>query len=66
MTYPAATTAPDWKRIALWVVLVISAAANVAVSVMAINTFIASGLGVVTLACGVALVRGHFRNRRQG
>jgi hypothetical protein len=70
MTYPTATTAstataaPDWKRIALWAVLVISAVGNVIFSV-AIDPFIAAGFGVVTLSCGVALVRGHYRNRRR-
>jgi hypothetical protein len=65
MTYPAATAAPDWKRIALWAVLVVSAAGNIIVSAMAINAFIASGLGLLTLSCGVVLVRGHYRNRRR-
>jgi hypothetical protein len=64
MTHPTATVAPDWKRIALWVVLVVSAVGNVVFSAMAINTFIAAGLGLLTLSCGVVLVRGHYRNRR--
>jgi hypothetical protein len=65
MTYPNATAAPDWKRIALWAVLVVSAVCNIVVSAMAINMFIASGFGLVTFSCGVALVRGHYRNRRR-
>lgn len=64
MAYPTATVAPDWKRIALWAVLVVSAVGNIAFSAMAINTFVAAGFGVLTLSCGVTLVRGHYRNRR--
>jgi hypothetical protein len=66
MTYPDATAAPDWKRIALWAVLVVSAACNITMSAMAVNMFIAAGFGLVTLSCGVALVRSHYRNRRRG
>jgi Flp pilus assembly protein TadB len=65
MAYTTATTAPDWKRIALWAVLVVSAVCNIVVSAMAINMFIASGFGLLTFSCGVVLVRGHYRNRRR-
>lgn len=41
---------------ALWLVLVISAIANAATSAMGLNVFLSVGAGVVTLACGVALV----------
>ncbi|MEV4640622.1 hypothetical protein AB0J80_25090 [Actinoplanes sp. NPDC049548] len=47
----------------LWLVLVLSAAANAVASSTGANVFIGAGFGVVTLACAVALVAHHYRRR---
>lgn len=47
----------------LWVVLTITAIANATTSAMGLNPFISVSFGVVTFACGVALVVQYRRNR---
>jgi len=49
----------------LWLVLVVSLAANVVSSAIGLNVFIGSGFGLVALASGVALVVHHYRHRRR-
>jgi hypothetical protein len=49
----------------LWLLLVISAAANVVTSSIGINIFIGAGFGLLTLACATALVVDHYRRRRR-
>jgi hypothetical protein len=49
----------------LWLLLVISGAANVVTKSMDISVFVSIGFGLVTLACGVALAVDHYRRRRQ-
>ena len=50
-------------RIVLWVLLVISAVANVVTSTASPNIFIGIGFGLLTLAFGGALVADHRRRR---
>ena len=47
----------------LWVVLVLSAAANAVASSIGANVVIGAAFGVVTLASATALVVHHYRNR---
>lgn len=51
-------------RPVLWVLLVISAAANIVTSTSNLNVLIGIGFGLLTLAFGGALVLHHHRNRR--
>lgn len=48
----------------LWVLLVVSGAANSVTSFGGVNVWIHLGFGVVTLLCVVALVVHHLRGRR--
>jgi hypothetical protein len=48
----------------LWLVLIVSAAANAAISSAGLNPFVAAGFGVVTLASAAALVVHHYQHRR--
>jgi hypothetical protein len=48
----------------LWLLLVISAAANVVASTADL-VFVGAGFGVVTLVCAAALVVHHYRRRRR-
>lgn len=48
----------------LWLVLVVSVAANAVLSTAEINTSLAAGFGTVALGCAVALVVQHYRHRR--
>lgn len=50
-------------RPVLWVLLVISAAGDIATSSTGVNVVVSSGFGVVTLGLGIALVVQHYRNR---
>lgn len=52
-------------RPVLWLVLVVSAAANATVSAAGANVLAGIGFGVITLACAAALVVHHYRHRRQ-
>ncbi|MGW0431501.1 hypothetical protein ACWDV4_02965 [Micromonospora sp. NPDC003197] len=49
----------------LWLVLVVSVAANVVSSAIGVNVFIGSGFGLIALASGVSLVVHHYRQRRR-
>lgn len=51
-------------RPVLWVLLIVSAAANAVSSTTGLHPLIGIGFGVVTLACVVALVVHHYRHRR--
>lgn len=48
----------------LWVLLIVSAAANAVTSVSGLNPLVGVAFGVVTLACVVALITHHYRHRR--
>jgi hypothetical protein len=52
-------------RPVLWLLLVISAAANMATSNTGLNMMIGIGFGLVTLACGAALIVDHYQHRRR-
>ncbi|MGK5441657.1 hypothetical protein ACSNN7_07505 [Micromonospora sp. URMC 105] len=47
----------------LWLVLLVSAAANMVLSTAVDNPWISSAFGLVALLCGVALIVHHRRNR---
>ncbi|MEV6605400.1 hypothetical protein [Kutzneria sp. NPDC051319] len=53
-------------RPVLWVLLAVSAVANVVTSASGQNVLLGIGFGLVTLALGGALVADHYRRRRQG
>ena len=50
-------------RPVLWLVLIVSAAANATVSAVGANVLAGIGFGVITLAYAVALVVHHYRHR---
>ena len=50
-------------RTVLWVVLVLSAAANAVMSSIGANVFVGAAFGVVTLASAAGLVVHHYRHR---
>ncbi|WP_233579350.1 MULTISPECIES: hypothetical protein [Micromonospora] len=50
-------------RPVLWLLLILSAAANITMSVIGAY-LIGSGFGLITVACTVALVVHHYRHRR--
>ncbi|UQU61914.1 hypothetical protein COUCH_23035 [Couchioplanes caeruleus] len=52
-------------RTLLWVVLVLSAAANAILSSTSTNVFIGAAFGVITLACAAGLVVQHYRHRER-
>ncbi|BCJ49401.1 hypothetical protein Asp14428_08760 [Actinoplanes sp. NBRC 14428] len=47
----------------LWLVLVVSAAANAVASTSGDNIFLGAAFGLVTLACATGLVVHHYRGR---
>jgi hypothetical protein len=49
----------------LWLLLVISAAGDIATSSTGVNVAVSSAFGAVTLGLGIALVVQHYRNRRR-
>jgi UDP-N-acetylmuramyl pentapeptide phosphotransferase/UDP-N-acetylglucosamine-1-phosphate transferase len=51
------------RRNVLWLVLVISAAANVVASTAGLNLFIGLAAGLVTVACAAALIVDHYQHR---
>jgi Flp pilus assembly protein TadB len=51
-------------RPVLWVVLIVSAAANAVTSSAGLNPFVGAGFGVITLASVTALIVHHYRHRR--
>ncbi|GGO25290.1 hypothetical protein [Micromonospora parathelypteridis] len=59
----AAERPGGWLRPLLWLVLFVSAAANVVLSTAADNPWISSAFGLVALLCAVALIVHHRRNR---
>jgi hypothetical protein len=52
-------------RPVLWLLLVISAAGNVATSNIGLNMMIGIGFGLVTMACAAALIVDHYQHRRR-
>ena len=59
----AATTPVTRMRPLLWLVLIVSVAANVTLSSLLDNPWAGSAFGALALASGVALAMKHFRNR---
>jgi hypothetical protein len=51
-------------RPVLWLVLIVSAAANGVSSTIGLYPLVGIGFGLVTLACTGALVVHHYQNRR--
>lgn len=51
-------------RPVLWLVLIVSAAANAVTSASGLNPLVGVAFGVVTIACVAALVVHHYRHRR--
>ena len=49
----------------LWLLLVISAAANMVTSIAEMNMFVGAGFGLITLACATALIVHHYRRQRR-
>jgi hypothetical protein len=52
-------------RPVLWLLLVISAAGDIATSTTGVNVAVSSAFGAVTLGLGIALVVQHYRNHRR-
>jgi hypothetical protein len=52
-------------RPVLWLLLVISAAGNIATSSTGVNMLVSGAFGVATLGLGTALVIQHYQNRRR-
>jgi hypothetical protein len=52
-------------RPVLWLLLVISAAANAVTSTTGINMFVGIGFGLVALACATTLIVHHYQHRRR-
>jgi hypothetical protein len=50
-------------RPVLWLVLIVSAAANATASMTGVHPLVGIGSGVITLACAAALVVHHYRHR---
>jgi hypothetical protein len=50
-------------RPALWLLLILSAAANATASTVGANPLAGVGFGLITVACTVALVVHHYRHR---
>lgn len=52
-------------RVVLWLVLVVSAAANASTSLAGLNPLLSVAFGVATLLCVAALIVHHVRGRRR-
>lgn len=52
-------------RPVLWLVLVVSGAANIITVPLEVDIVLDSALGLITVAAGVALVVDHYRHRRR-
>jgi len=67
---PTTSPAPDRPsgrgllRPVLWLVLIVSAAANVVASTSGLSPLAGASFGLVTLACVAALIVHHYRHRR--
>ena len=63
---PARHAAPrgGLLRPALWLLLIVSAAANAVSSILGLHLAVGIGFGLVTLGCIAALVSHHYRARR--
>ena len=64
---PAPAAAPENRgllRPVLWLVLILSTAANVVTSSIGVHPLIAGSFGVITLACIATLITHHYRRRR--
>ncbi|AYF28202.1 MULTISPECIES: hypothetical protein [Micromonospora] len=59
----AAPTPVTRMRPLLWLVLIVSVAANVTLSAVLDNPWAGSAFGALALACGVTLAMNHYRNR---
>lgn len=65
-TPAASADAPrDGVRPVLWLVLIVSAAANVVASTAVGNLWVSSAFGAVALACAGVLIGRHYRNRNR-
>jgi hypothetical protein len=51
-------------RPVLWLVLIVSTAANVVTSSLGVHPLVAGSFGVVTLGCIATLIAHHYRRRR--
>jgi hypothetical protein len=51
-------------RPVLWLVLIVSAAANAVTSTIGVSEFVGMGFGLVTLGCAATLVVHHYRRQR--
>lgn len=60
---PAVTT-EGMVRPVLWLVLIVSAAANALVSGIGLSAYVGAGFGLMTMACAIALIVHHYRHRR--
>ena len=60
----ASTEGRGLFRPVLWLVLVLSTAANVVTSNIGLHPLIGASFGAVTLGCIAALVTHHYRRRR--
>jgi hypothetical protein len=60
---PEPSPRSGFVRPVLWLLLVISAAGNVATSSTGMNIVVSSAFGLATLGLGIALVVQHYQNR---
>lgn len=56
---------PSRLRPVLWLVLVVSGAANIITVPLEVHIVLDSALGLITVAAGVALIVDHYRHRRR-
>jgi uncharacterized membrane protein YjjP (DUF1212 family) len=59
-------TPRDTVRSVLWLVLILSGAANAVLSAVVGNPFVSSAFGAVALVCAGTLIGHHYRNRNAG
>ena len=62
---PRPSTRTGVLRPVLWLLLVISAAGNVAASSTGVNVAVSSAFGLVTLGLGTALAVQHYKRRNR-
>ena len=65
-TRPASHAGPQrgLLRPVLWVVLIVSAAANAVTSSAGLSPYVSAGFGLITLASVITLIVHHYRHRR--